>query len=34
MIVKKKVVYEKTAYKDTILAGENLWICLKVYLFA
>jgi hypothetical protein len=29
-----KVVYEKTAYKDTIFYSKNLWINEKLYLFA
>jgi hypothetical protein len=29
-----KIVYEKTAYKDTIFSSENLWINIKVNLFA
>jgi hypothetical protein len=28
------VVYEKTAYADTIFASENLWITIDAYLFA
>jgi len=29
-----KVVYENTAYEDTIFIIENLWINTKTYLFA
>jgi hypothetical protein len=29
-----KVVYQKTAYEDTIFGSENLWINIKAYLFA
>jgi len=29
-----KVVYEKTAYEDTIFISKNLWINIKAYLFA
>jgi len=28
-----KVVYKKTAYKDTIFDNENLWININIYLF-
>jgi hypothetical protein len=29
-----KIVYEKTAYQDTIFVSENLWTNIKTYLFA
>jgi len=29
-----KVVYEKTTYEDNFLVSKNLWINIKVYLFA
>jgi hypothetical protein len=29
-----KVIYEKTIYKDTIFVSENLWIDIKLNLFA
>jgi hypothetical protein len=28
------IVYEKTAFEDTIFIKENLWVNLKTYLFA
>jgi hypothetical protein len=29
-----KIVYENTIHKDTIFVSENIWINIKIYLFA